>query len=477
MGEPPDARPCTVRDGVAMTTSTTSASSLAGALRAHGFVGRLVEPGDRDYELARAGWNGAIDRHPAAVAYASDADDVASAIQAARAAGYAFTIRAGGHSASGRSVRDGALCIDLRVLNGVDVDPESRLVRAGGGALLGELDAATQEHGLAVPGGQISHTGVGGLTLGGGLGWLMRHHGLTIDSMEGAEVVLADGTVVEASAEKHPDLFWALRGGGGDFGAVTRFDFRAHRVGPTVLGGMLAYPWDRARAALRAARALMEGAPEPLTVFAVLLTAPPEPPFPPQLQGRPVVSIGIAWSGDLEEGERVLAPLRAGCPPALDLVEPMPYVALQSMLDGTAPHGWRFYDRLHYLDGVGDGLIDTLIAAFERVPTPQSHIITGWMGGAIDRVPPGATAFGHRGVSAETWLIGCSPEGPLGPVRDWVRRTYDEVAPYSTGGTYVNALDDGRPVEDAYSGEVLARLVEVKRRYDPDGAFSANGIG
>ena len=173
----------------------------------------------------------------------------------------------------------------------------------------------------------------------------------------------------------------------------------------------------------------------------------------------------------------MLEPLRAGCPPTLDLVGPMPYVALQSMLDETAPHGWQFYDRLHYLDEVSDGLIDTLIDALERAPTPQSHIITGWMGGAIDRVPPGATAFGHRGVPAETWLIGCSTEEPVAPVRDWVRSTYDEIAPYATGGTYVNALDADRPVEDAYSDEVLARLVEVKRRYDPDGVFNGNGIG
>ena len=272
----------------AMNTSTTPTSPLAAALRAAGFVGRLVEPGDVDYNDARAGWNGAIDRRPAAVAYASDPDDVAAAIRSAHAAELAFTIRAGGHSISGRSIRDGALCIDIRALNGVEVDPERQLVRVGGGALLSELDAATQEYGLAVPGGQISHTGVGGLTLGGGLGWLMRHHGLTIDSMQGADVVLADGSVVRASADEHPELFWALRGGGGDFGVVARFDFRAHRVGPTVLAGMLAYPWERAGEAFRAARELMDGAPEALGMFAVLLTAPPGDPFHPSCKAGPL---------------------------------------------------------------------------------------------------------------------------------------------------------------------------------------------
>jgi FAD/FMN-containing dehydrogenase len=459
------------------TQATSLPSALTTALGTNGFVGRLVEPGDPDYDDARAGWNGAIDRRPAAVAYATDADDVAAAIRAARSAGIGFTIRAGGHSVSGRSVRDDALCIDLRGLNAVEVDPERRVVHVGGGALLSELDAATQEHGLAVPGGQISHTGVGGLTLGGGLGWLMRHHGLTIDSLQAADVVLADGSIVRASGEEHPDLFWALRGGGGDFAVVTRFEFRAHRVGPTVLAGMLVYPWERAGEAFRAGRDVMERAPEALGMFAVLLTAPPEPPFPAELQGRPAAVLGIAWSGDLAEGERLLAPVRADCPPALDLVDPMPYVALQSMLDQTAPHGGQYYDRLHYLDRVGDDLIDTLIAAFEGVPTPEAHIITGWMGGAIDRVGPGATAFGHRAARAETWFIGASGEAPVGPVRDWVRRVSDETAPYGTGGTYVNALAPDEPVSDAYSHDILVRLLEVKRRYDPDGFFTANGIG
>jgi FAD/FMN-containing dehydrogenase len=462
---------------LAMQTIASPTSTLAAALQARGFVGRLVEPPDADYDAARAGWNGAIDRHPAAVAYASDADDVAAAIRAARDAGLAFTVRAGGHSVSGRSVRDDALCIDMRALNAVEVDPERAIVRVGGGALLGELDAATQEHGLAVPAGQISHTGVGGLTLGGGLGWLMRHHGLTIDSLEAAEVVLADGRIVRADADEHADLFWALRGGGGDFGAVTAFEFRAQRVGPMVLGGMLVYPWERARDALRATRELMAEAPDELTVFVALITAPPEDPFPADLRGRPVVAVAVAWSGDLAEGERVLAPLRAGCPAAADLVAPMPYVALQSMLDETAPPGWRYYDRLNYLPEVSDGFIEALITGFERVPTPEAHVMTAWMGGAIDRVAPGATAFGHRGAGALTWIIGCSGERPMGPVTEWVRGVFDDTAPFATGGVYVNALNRERPVRDAYAEEVWERLVAVKRRYDPDGVFSGNGIG
>jgi FAD binding domain/Berberine and berberine like len=458
-------------------TITGTHSSPASDLRAAGFVGRVVAPEDPDYDNTRAGWNGAIDRLPAAVAFASDADDVAAAIRTARAAGLPFTIRAGGHSVSGRSVRDGALCIDLRALNKVEVDAERGVVRVGGGALLGELDAATQEHGLAVPAGQISHTGVGGLTLGGGIGWLMRGHGLTIDSLLSADVVLASGEIVRASADEHPDLFWALRGGGGDFGAVVSFEFRAHRVGPTVLAGIMVYPWDRAREALRASRDLMESAPPELTVFDVLLTAPPGEPFPPELRGGKVAVVGVAWSGDPAEGERVLAPLREACPPALDLVGPMPYVALQTMLDDTAPHGWRFYDRLHYLPEVGDDFIDTVVRGFEDVPSPQSHVVTGWMGGAIDRVAPGETAFGHRDARAFTWIIGCSGDDPLEPDAAWVRRVWEDTALFAGDGVYVNALEPDRPVRDAYAEEIWERLVGIKRRYDPDRVFAGNGIG
>ncbi len=461
---------------VGMTT-LRSTSTLAAALRAHGFVGRIVEPADPDYEAARAAWNGAVDRRPAAVAHATDADDVASAVRAATEIGLPFTVRSGAHSVSGRSLRDGALCLDLRGLNAVSVDPATRMVRVGGGALLGELDVATQAHGLAVPAGQISHTGVGGLTLGGGFGWLMRKHGLTIDSLQGAEVVLADGRTVRADGEHHPDLFWALRGGGGDFGIVTEFEFRAHRVGPTVLAGMLVYPWEQGRYALRATRELIAGAPEDLTIFVAVITAPPHEPFPPAVQGRPTVVVAVAWTGDLAEGERVLAPLREGQPPLLDLIGPMPYVGLQSMLDETAPHGWRFYDKLHYLADVSDGYIDALLDGFESASTPQSHVMTAWLGGAVDRVPHGATAFGHRGAPALMWVIGCSGDEPLEPAIEWVRRLWDAAAPFATDGVYVNALDSDRPVREAYAEDVWDRLVAVKRRYDPDGVFAGNGIG
>ena len=451
--------------------STAATSSIVVALRDGGFVGRVVVPGDADYDSARAGFNGAIDRRPSAVAYATDADDVAAAVRC----GLPLTVRGGGHSISGRSVRDGALCLDLRELNAVVV--EGDLVRVGGGALLGDVDAAAQEHGLAVPAGHISHTGVGGLTLGGGVGWLMRKHGLTIDSLVGAEVVLADGRVVHASAGTHPDLFWALRGGGGDFGVVTRFDFRGRRVGPLVLAGFLVHPWERATEALRASRDFMRSAPDELTIFDCLVTAPPQAPFPPELHGKRVVATTIVWAGDFEEGQRALAPLRAACPPALDLVEPMPYVALQSMLDETAPRGWSYYDRMHYLPALEDRCIEAIVESVEAAPSPFAQVNIARMGGALGRVPADATAFGHRDAHTLVWFIGCSGEEPIAPVADWVRAVWDQTAGYATGGVYANALHEGRPVRDAYAPGAWERLVAVKRRYDPYGVFSGNGIG
>jgi FAD/FMN-containing dehydrogenase len=239
---------------------------------------------------------------------------------------------------------------------------------------------------------------------------------------------------------------------------------------------MLVYPWLHAREALQATRALMEGAPEELTVFVALITAPPGEPFPPELHGHPVAVVAVAWSGDVAEGERVLAPLRAAHPPAVDLVAPMPYVALQSMLDETAPPGWRYYDRLHYLPEVSDGFIDALLSGFERVNSPHSHVMTAWMGGAVDRMAAGATAFGHRGAHALTWIIGCSGNDPLGPAMDWVRRVWEDTERFAAGGVYVNALNRERSVRDAYADDVWERLLAVKRRYDPEGVFDGNGI-
>ena len=349
-------------------------------------------------------------------------------------------------------------------------------MRVGGGALLSELDEATQRHGLAVPGGQISHTGVGGLTLGGGIGWLMRHHGLTVDSLLAAEVVLADGEIVRASADEHADLFWALRGGGGEFGVVTRFEFRAHRVGPTVLGGMLVYPWEQARAAFQATRALMADAPDALTAFAVLVTAPPQAPFPAEHHGRPVAVVAVAWSGDLEEGDRVLAPLRAGCPPLVDLVAPMPFVALQSMLDQTAPAGLRYYDKLHFLPEVSDGFIEALLARFADVPTPQSHVMTdGWAARSTasrPATPRSATAPRARspGSSAAPATMPSSPRPTGCAACSTPPRRSRAPACTSTRSTRAGRSVTPTPTRSGAPDRGQAAL-------RPGGVFDAHGIG
>ena len=396
----------------------------------------------------------------------SDADDVAAAIRAARAAGLPFTIRAGGHSVSGRSVRDGALCIDLRALNERRGRPRARRSSASAAARCsGELDAATQEHGLAVPAGQISHTGVGGLTLGGGIGWLMRHHGLTIDSLRGCRGrARRRPQIVRASADEHADLFWALRGGGGDFGAVTAFEFRAqprradrprrHARLPVGAGAARRSARRRALMARRAGRAddrSRRWSPRRRRRRS----------RPSCRAGRSRV-VAVAWCGDLAEGERVLAPLRAGCPPALDLVGPMPYVALQSMLDETAPHGWRFYDTLHYLPEVERRVHRRRCSpASRRAPTPQAHVMTA-LDGRRDRprrarrdgVRPPRRARAH----VDHRLLGRRADrarGRVGAATSGRRR-----APFASGGVYVNALDAGRPVRDAYADDVWERLVD-----------------
>jgi FAD/FMN-containing dehydrogenase len=304
----------------------------------------VVTPGDPAYEQARRVWNGMIDRRPALIARPAGAEEVVHSIAYARAEGLAVAVRCAGHSVPGHSSVDGGLVIYLAAhLGGVDVDAATRRVRVGGGALLGTLDRATQQHGLVVPSGHVSHTGVGGLTLGGGTGWLMRRYGLTIDSLCSAEVVTADGEIVRASVEERPDLFWALRGGGGNFGVVTELEFEAHPFGPELVAGMLVYPLAQAREVLGFVREWMEQAPDALTSFPVFITAPPQAPFPPKLQGTPILAVGVAFAGPIDEGMRALEPLKRFAAPELDLAGPMPYVALQTMLDASVPHGLHNY--------------------------------------------------------------------------------------------------------------------------------------
>jgi FAD/FMN-containing dehydrogenase len=440
-------------------------------------VADVVTPEDPVYEQARRTWNGLIDRRPALIARPASAGEVARAIAYARTEGLPLAVRCGGHSVPGHSSVEGGLVMDLSThLGDVRVDPETRSVRVGGGVLLGALDRATQRHGLVVPSGHVSHTGVGGLTLGGGTGWLMRRYGLTIDSLRSAEVVTAEGEIVLADAAEHADLFWALRGGGGNFGVVTEFEFEAHPLGTELVAGMLVYPLEQAREVLGFVRDWMETAPDELTSFPVFVTAPPQPPFPAELQGSPVLAVGVAYAGAIDEGLRAIEPLKRFAIPALDLAGPMPYLALQTMLDASVPHGLHNYNRAEWLGDLGEDAIDALVDHVGRMSSPLSQVILARMGGSVARVPADATAFPHRQAHTLLWSVSAwRPDEDPEPHLRWAREITSALKPYAAGGVYVNALGDepAERVRSAY-GSNWQRLGEIKRRYDPDNVFRHN---
>ena len=310
---------------------------------ADSFTGALLTPGDAGYDEARRVWNGAIDRHPALIARCANVADVVAALRHARERGLVVAVRGGGHGVAGLAVCDDGVVIDLSAMRGIAVDPATRTACAQAGVLWGELDAATQEHGLATVGGIVTHTGIAGLTLGGGIGWLMRRHGATVDNLLAAEVVTADGAVARASADEHPELFWGLRGGGGNFGIVTSFEYGLHAVGPTVLAGPLFYALEDGPEVLRHYRDCVAQAPDELTTILTLRQAPPLPFLPAEVHGRPVVSVAVCYAGAIERGEQVLAPLRRFGAPIVDAIAPRPYVELQSVFNAGVPHGWHYY--------------------------------------------------------------------------------------------------------------------------------------
>src|SRR5262245_11465405 len=426
--------------------------------------------GDEGYEVARRAWNGSFDRRPGYIAQPRDAAEVAAAIASARADGLELAIKGGGHSVAGHSTTDGGVLLDLSALRGVDVDPATRRVRVGGGALLGDVDRATQEHALVVPAGHVSHTGVAGLTLGGGFGWLSRKLGLTIDSLVSGEVVTADGEALRASADSAPELFWALRGGGGNFGVVTEFEFEAHALGPMLVGGPVLYPLEEAADVLVAARAAMEDAPDEVTLFATFMTVPPAPDFPAELHLRKALAVVAVYAGPVEDAEPHVAPFRRLGTPLLDMLGPLPYVALQSMIDATAPHGLHYYARSHFVTEI-DGIVSSLADAFEDVASPMTVLLVGWLGGAVARVPADATAFPHRDAPFLVWPVSAWPGGRADEHVAWTRGIFDAVAPYAQG-VYMNAVgdEDESRVRAAY-GANWERLRAAKRRYDPANVF------
>jgi FAD/FMN-containing dehydrogenase len=430
--------------------------------------GGLLRPGDAAYEGARRLWNGMVDKRPTAIARCAVAEDVRRAVLFARGAGLEVAVRGGGHSIAGASSCDGGLMIDLSPMKGIRVDPEHRTARAEPGVLLGEFDAATQAHGLATTMGVNSDTGIAGLTLGGGLGRLGRSVGLACDNLLAAEVVLADGHLVRASEEENADLFWGLRGGGGNFGIVTAFEYRLHPLGPTLLGGMLLWDWSVARDAMRHYAAFCAAAPDEVDALGVLLTAP---------DGAPMFAVSAFCAGSLARGGVALWPLRESGPrPAQDLVEPVAYTALQASADGLFPRGRRYYLKSHFLPRLEGAAIDALLDLFARVPSPMSVVGLQQAGGAIARVPADATAYANRDAAFDCFPIAIWEDAAQDAANiAWSRAVWEAMRPFATGGVYVNNLgEEGEERIRAAYGPNYARLAALKARYDPTNLFRLN---
>jgi FAD/FMN-containing dehydrogenase len=454
-----------------MTTDADAISKLRATVR-----GQVIVPGDTDYAEARRVWNGMIDKHPRLIVQAAGAGDVAPTIAFARETGLPLAIRGGGHNVAGNGTVDDGIVLDMGRLTAVEVDPETRLVRIEAGATLGDIDRATEPHALAVPVGVVSGTGIAGLTLGGGVGWLLRRYGLTIDNLESADVVLATGALVHASVDEHPDLFWGLRGGGGNFGVVTSFTFRAHPLDPNVFAGSLVYERPRWAEALRSYMEWTADAPDEVTTLITFMV----PPADWELGDRPLMFLGFAWAGaDRTAGEAVIERLRAACPPDVAVLDPTRWLAFQSAFDAAMPKGVRAYWRNASFDHFDSAMIEALV---EHCGAQQFGTAADLhhMGGAFGRVAEDATAFPNR--AAKFWLniYGFWPDPSDDAARvAWVKGFSDSMRPHAMAGLYVNFLghDDADPrgkALAAYGPAKLDRLMELKRRYDPTNLFRIN---
>jgi FAD/FMN-containing dehydrogenase len=462
-------------EATTLSNGKTALSEDAVRTFAEHLRGELLRPGDGGYEEARLIWNGMIDRRPVLIARCSGTADVMDAVTFAREHELLLAVRGGGHNIAGNAVCDGGLVIDLSEMRAVHVDPAARTARVQGGATGGDLDRETQAFGLATPGGIISTTGVAGLTLGGGFGWLSRPYGLAADNLLSADVVLADGSFVTASPREHVDLFWALRGGGGNFGVVTSFEFRLHEVGPEVLFGPTVYRLEDAPAVLQHVRAFVREAPRACSVYLDLLTAPPFPFLPVEAHGTKVLSVIQFYAGNVEEGEAVLRPLREYGDPLADAVAPMPYTTAQSISDDLYAKGARNYWKSHNLTALSNGFVDALVACAEELPTPQSDILIHHLGGVINEVAPEATAYPHRDTAfvvtpGGRWKDPADDERCIA----WTRDCYDALAEHASGGTYMNFLSEREGGEQNAYGSNYERLARIKARYDPDNRFRMN---
>jgi FAD/FMN-containing dehydrogenase len=442
-----------------------------------GFGGILLRPGNIDYDQARTVFNAMIDRSPALIACCATAGDVVAAVNFARDHRLPLSVYGGGHGVTGSAVCDDGLCIDLRPMKAVAVDPAASRVRAEAGLTWGELDAATQAHGLAVTGGRVSTTGIGGLALGSGSGWLERKLGFTCDNLVRAEVVTAEGHQLVASETENPDLFWALRGGGGNFGIVTAFHFQLHQIGPVVLGGLLIYPTQMAHQVVRSWRDFMLDAPDEVGTALAFITAPDLDIIPTAVSGEPVIGIVVCYSGNIEEGPEVLRPLLNFGPPAANLVQPMPYVAVQQLIDPSNPKGMLNYWTADFLSELPDQAVEKLVELATQPISPLSEVILLPGGGALSRVAEDATAFGNRHAPwnihyLSMWADSADTDRNIAHTR----RLSQAMKPWTTGPAYLNFLGDEGPerIAAAFGPQKYRRLRDLKARYDPTNLFRNN---
>jgi FAD/FMN-containing dehydrogenase len=439
-------------------------------LLAKDFSGRLLSPADAGWDAARRVHNGMVDKRPALIAQCLGSADIASAVRFARDHRLDIAVRGGGHNVGGRATVDGGLMIDLSAMKHVHVDVSARTARAAGGTLWGHFNRETQLHGLATTGGVVSSTGVAGLTLGGGLGWLMPKHGMALDNLRSAQVVLADGRVVRAAADEHPDLFWAIRGGGGNFGVASSFEFALHAVGPVVTGGLAAWPADRARDVLRLFRDLAADASDDLMLVAALITGPDGT--------TKLAAIGAGFFGDAADGPNAVAPIKSFGSPVMDAIGPIPYAQLNALLDASYPAGARNYWKSHFCERLGDDAIETIVEAFMQCPSPMGQIVIEHFHGAATRVAPADTAYALRSTGFNVLAL----SQWMAPAQDaagtaWARDTYAALQRFVGPSRYLNYLDhddaDERALAAAYGGN-LRRLQAIKAKYDPENVFRQN---
>lgn len=444
---------------------------------ANSLRGRLILPDDAGYDETRAVWNGRVDRRPSLIARCQGAADVMAAVNFARENDLPVTVKAGGHHVAGKAVADHSFVIDLAAMNGVRVDSQTQTARVEAGATWGDVDRETQALGLATTGGTDSRTGVAGVTLGGGFGHLARRFGLSIDNLLAADIVTADGELRRASAVENPDLFWALRGGGGGIGVVTSFEFQLHEVGPEVLVAQIFHPFRDAAAVLRFYHSFMAAAPRELSCYAIIVHVPPVSPFPEAFHGQTAVALAACYSGSIAEGKAILVPLQEFGDPLLKAVQPMPYTALQQSFDASTPAGERYYYKSQFVDDLSAAAIETIVDHAKPLPGPFTIVGIECLGGAIGDVAAKATAFAHRDAAYNfsVWA-GWSNPAEDGEIMAWTRRFHRAMAPHTGSGAYVNYLDqdDEKRIKEAY-GPNYRRLLEIRQAWDPDGLFQVSG--